>query len=195
MTTCMTVHFFSPRYISRPLMNDFLKKQPSTLRTLLYASGGITGISLSNISKYTSLRALHIDTGFPRQIYLPGQIYHLRYLNLSHNWHLEQLPEDISLMYHLQTLNISHCRLLCHLPKDMKYMASLRHLYTNGCDSLTNMPPGLGQITSLQTNIFCCWCQLQLQHYWRTWTFKPWWPVRVMLSRKRNRSACKRSRS
>ncbi|XP_072151587.1 disease resistance protein RGA2-like [Setaria viridis] len=105
-----------------------------------------------DISKYTSLRALHLPAliQFSGQEQLTRDIPHLRYLNLSSH-EFEKLPEGISIMYNLQTLDLSHCVHLRQLPKDMKYMANLRHLYTHGCKSLTCMPPGLGQITSLQT--------------------------------------------
>ncbi|XP_066361939.1 putative disease resistance protein RGA4 [Miscanthus floridulus] len=131
------------------LLNHLLKKQTATLHTLFsteYADS-------LDISKYTSLRALHLPAynfRYLRQEQLTRHIQHLRYLNLS-SYRFEKLPEGISIMYNLQTLDISHCINLRQLPKDMKYMANLRHLYTNGCISLTCMPPGLGQITSLQT--------------------------------------------
>ncbi|OEL20236.1 Disease resistance protein RGA2 [Dichanthelium oligosanthes] len=137
-----TRHIFLSIY-SATLLDDFLKKQSTTLQTFLCPDF----YDYIDIPKYTSLRALHI----PARTYLPGQVQHLRYLDLSETWWLKQLPEDISIMYNLQTLNVSYCINLHQLPRDMKYMASLRHLYTNGCESLTCMPPGLGQMTSLQT--------------------------------------------
>ncbi|TVU23450.1 hypothetical protein EJB05_25817, partial [Eragrostis curvula] len=141
-----TLHFFSS--YKGNLLNDCLKKQGPTVRTLFCEDNAVP---YRHISKYASLRAVHLPVWNARQVYLQGQIQHLRYLNLSRNRDLKQLPEEISIMYNLQTLDISHCYKLRQLPKDMKYMASLRHFYTNGCTALTCMPPELGQITSLQT--------------------------------------------
>uniref|UniRef100_K3ZH07 Uncharacterized protein n=1 Tax=Setaria italica TaxID=4555 RepID=K3ZH07_SETIT len=144
-------HFWKEQVTS--LLDHLLKKQTAMLHTLFIKGYG----QPLDISKYTSLRALHL----PAYIYIPcsGQeqltrhIQHLRYLNLSSH-EFEKLPEGISIMYNLQTLDLSYCKCLRQLPKDMKYMANLRHLYTHGCESLTCMPPGLGQITSLQ-NLTC----------------------------------------
>uniref|UniRef100_K3ZNP6 Uncharacterized protein n=1 Tax=Setaria italica TaxID=4555 RepID=K3ZNP6_SETIT len=131
-------------------LTSLLKKQTAMLHTLFF-----TGYYRDplDISKYTSLRALHLPADrFLRvgQEQLTRHIQHLRYLNLSSHG-FKKLPEGISTMYNLQTLDLSHCTNLLQLPKDTKYLANLRHLYTHGCNSLTCMPPGLGQITSLQT--------------------------------------------
>ncbi|TKW02455.1 hypothetical protein SEVIR_8G246001v4 [Setaria viridis] len=130
------------------LLDHLLKEQTAMLHTLFFTRYDAP----IDISKYTSLRALHLPAYIPcsGQEQLTRHIQHLRYLNLSCH-EFEKLPEGISIMYNLQTLDLSHCIKLRQLPKDMKYMANLRHLYTNGCGSLTCMPPGLGQITSLQT--------------------------------------------
>jgi hypothetical protein len=129
------------------LMDDLLKKQSPTLRTIFCTDYACA--SFQCISKYTSLRALHLP--MPEHVVGVRHLQHLRYLNLSYSMNLEEFPEDISILYNLQTLNLSGCKKLRQLPKDLKYMASLRHLYTNGCKSLMFMPPGLRQITSLQT--------------------------------------------
>nr|XP_034568444.1 disease resistance protein RGA2-like isoform X2 [Setaria viridis] len=131
-------------------VTSLLKKQAAMLHTLFFTDYD----DLLDISKYTSLRALHLPAhgylSFGQEKLTTRHIQHLRYLNLSSH-EFEKLSEGMSMMYNLQTLDLSHCINLRQLPKDMKYMANLRHLYTNGCESLTCMPPGLGQITSLQT--------------------------------------------
>ncbi|RCV39596.1 hypothetical protein SETIT_8G236600v2 [Setaria italica] len=152
----LSLYGFNPTFWKEQvtsLLDHLLKKQTAMLHTLFIKDYG----QPLDISKYTSLRALHLPANeelrYPNlspHEQLTRHIQHLRYLNLSSHW-FEKLPEGISIMYHLQTLDLSHCKYLRHLPKDMKYMANLRHLYTHGCISLTCMPPGLGQITSLQT--------------------------------------------
>ncbi|CAO2150643.1 unnamed protein product [Urochloa humidicola] len=135
------------------LLDYVLNKQSLTLQTLFWTERYYC-YQCIDLSKCTSLRALYLRVtpyAPAAQIHLPGQIQHLRYLDLSGNFNLEKLPDHISTMYNLQTLNLSRCSRLCQLPNDMKYMASLRHIYTNGCSSLRCMPSGLGQITSLQT--------------------------------------------
>ncbi|CAD6212315.1 unnamed protein product [Miscanthus lutarioriparius] len=131
-------------------LDDFLKKHSSTLQTLLYSHPWIDYMSAPHLSKYNSLRAMQLCQleKFPIK---PRHLQHVRYLNLSSNWWIEELPQEISLLYNLLTMDVSHCRSLCRLPNNMKYMRSLRHLYTNGCTSLECMPPDLGQVTSLQT--------------------------------------------
>ncbi|CAO2142847.1 unnamed protein product, partial [Urochloa humidicola] len=135
------------------ILDYVLNKQSLTLQTLFWTETNCC-YQCIDLSKCTSLRALYlrVTPDAPEgQIRFPGQIQHLRYLDLSGNFNLKKLPDHISTMYNLQTLNLSHCWRLCQLPNDMKYMASLRHIYTNGCRSLRCMPSGLGQITSLQT--------------------------------------------
>ncbi|XP_021320902.1 putative disease resistance protein RGA1 isoform X3 [Sorghum bicolor] len=138
-------HLFSSYDETAAHLIAFLKKQAPTLQTLLlplYADW------TSHMPKYNSLRAIR----YPRRSEFKirsRKLQHLRYLDLSGNWRIKQLPEEISIMYNLQTLNVSGCKKLCRLPRDMKYMASLRHLYTEGCTSLKCMPSNLGELTSL----------------------------------------------
>lgn len=131
-------------------LDDFLKKQSSRLQSLLYSHPYIYYDSTPQISKYNSLRAMQLCR-LEKLPIKPRHLQHLRYLNLSSNWWIKLLPQEISLLYNLLTMDVSHCRSHCRLPNDMKYMRSLRHLYTNGCTSLECMPPDLGQVTSLQT--------------------------------------------
>ncbi|KAJ1267445.1 hypothetical protein BS78_07G056400 [Paspalum vaginatum] len=143
-------HLFFSSYetTDRTHLIDIVKKQGPTLQTLLLLSGTSRNFE-EHIPKYTSLRALKF-TNFWKFKIRPRQLQRLRYLDLSCNWWITQLPEEISIMYNLQTLNLSRCEKLCQLPRDMKYMTSLRHLYTEGCKSLKCMPTGLGELTSLQ---------------------------------------------
>ncbi|CAL5008248.1 unnamed protein product [Urochloa decumbens] len=140
--------FSSYREIGTNLV-DFLKKQSGTLQTLYLKSYTTTSNWTPHMLKCNSLRALKVCYCLAFKI-RPMHLQHLRYLDLSDNRLIKQLPEEISILYHLQTLNLSYCQELCRLPRDMKYMASLRHLYTQGCKSLKSMPPDLGRLGYLQ---------------------------------------------
>uniref|UniRef100_A0A0D3HAU9 Uncharacterized protein n=1 Tax=Oryza barthii TaxID=65489 RepID=A0A0D3HAU9_9ORYZ len=143
-----TLHLFASCDGTGPILDNFLKKQSPTLRTLLY-DYDMEG-SIPKLSAHSSFRALHFFA-WKKSPVRPRYLKHLRYLNLSANPILTELPEEISILYNLQTLDLSYCKNLGRLPKDMKYMSSLRHLYTNGCKSLKFMPPEFGRLTSLQT--------------------------------------------
>ena len=102
-----------------------------TLQTLLCPDGCTTNW-MKHMQNYSSLRALKLRDCSEFKI-RPRHLQHLRYLDLSNNSWIKQLPEEISVLCNLQTLNVSWCENLCRLPRDMKYMASLRHLYTEKC--------------------------------------------------------------
>ncbi|EEC84844.1 hypothetical protein OsI_31947 [Oryza sativa Indica Group] len=144
------MYHFHSSYIKTVLLDDFMKKQSPTLRTILFEEC-FSDISTSHLSKSSSLRALSLNQSIKLLPIRARYLQHLRYLDISQNDCMKELPEDICILYNLQTLNLSNCHFLVTLPKDMKYMTSLRHLYTNGCLNLKCMPPELGQLTSLRT--------------------------------------------
>jgi hypothetical protein len=106
---------------------------------------------IQHLSKMSSLRALSRTQSFGHFPIKPKHMCHLRYLDLSDNYVIKALPDDISILYNLQTLKLSGCSRLKRLPKQVKYMTALRHLYTDGCTKLKCMPPDLGRLTSLRT--------------------------------------------
>ncbi|KAM3406288.1 hypothetical protein ACQJBY_000395 [Aegilops geniculata] len=148
LSTGPTRHMFLSYRLIGGLLDDYLQKNSPTLQTIMYA--GYTRGSAPHLCKYNHLRALQLY-GFSKLPLQPRHLEHLRYLDLSRNFKIKELPKDLCILYNLQTLNLSSCPNLGRLPKDMKYMVNLRHLYTNGCSSLECMPPDLGQLTSLQT--------------------------------------------
>ena len=80
-----------------------------------------------------------------------GRMKHLRYLDLSYCYMVEELPRSITELFNLDTLLLNRCRRLRKLPKDLWKLVSLRHLELDGCSQLTSMPHGIGKMTNLQT--------------------------------------------
>jgi hypothetical protein len=143
-------HLFSSYHRMNTLLDAFIEKRILPLRTVMFF-GHLDGFP-QHLLKYNSLRALCIPNFRGRPCLIQAKhLHHLRYLNLSHSWNMERLPEEISILYNLQTLDLSDCCSLRCLPKNMKYMTSLRHLYTQGCTDLECMPPELRKVTALQT--------------------------------------------
>jgi len=104
------------------------------------------------ISSFKCLRALSLEESAIKEVPNSiGKLKHLRYLDLSYNYHMELLPASITKLLNLQTLRLKYCEKLKELPEDITNLISLRHLVLHGCRSLTHMPHGLGKLTALQT--------------------------------------------
>ncbi|KAK9016446.1 hypothetical protein V6N11_078945 [Hibiscus sabdariffa] len=103
------------------------------------------------IKNYRCLRVLELDrlnlNTVPASI---CKLKHLRYLDLSHNYHLKILPKSVSKIQNLQVLKLDHCWRLEELPKKIENLVNLTHLPCTGCEGLTHMPRGIGKLTSLQ---------------------------------------------
>jgi Leucine-rich repeat (LRR) protein len=107
------------------------------------------------ITSFKCLRSLNLSDSYIQEVPNSiGKLKHLRYLNLSWNYHIKLLPTSITILQNLQTLILEHCRGLKELPKDTRNLISLRHLALDGCLRLTQMPHGLGKLTDLQTLSF-----------------------------------------
>ncbi|KAJ4718000.1 Disease resistance protein [Melia azedarach] len=92
-------------------------------------------------------RDMNLIKMIPREI---GKLIHLRYLNLSKNGEIEELPETLCELYNLQTLDLGWCTNLKRLPHGIGKLINLRHLI-NDATSLSYMPKGIERLTSLRT--------------------------------------------
>ncbi|XP_074293560.1 putative disease resistance protein RGA1 [Silene latifolia] len=80
-----------------------------------------------------------------------GELFHLRYLNLSGSKMLNALPVSINKLVNLQTLDLSNCTSLQELPKDVSKLLDLSTLNVTNCRNLSHMPSGMDFLTSLHT--------------------------------------------
>ncbi|XP_039155886.1 putative disease resistance protein RGA3 [Eucalyptus grandis] len=104
------------------------------------------------ISKFRHCRALGLryeDFQIPPS--LGSQLKHLRFLDISGNPSIQNLPDSITDLVNLQTLKLSDCKNLTTLPRDLKKLVNLRHLLIDWCHSLSHMPCGLNHLSNLQT--------------------------------------------
>ncbi|KAK3417215.1 hypothetical protein EUGRSUZ_H02956 [Eucalyptus grandis] len=83
--------------------------------------------------------------------FLGSRLKHLRFLDVSNNRFIQNLPDSITDLVNLQTLKLSNCWKLTTLPRDLKKLVNLRHLLIDGCESLSHMPCGLSHLSKLQT--------------------------------------------
>ncbi|PNX73471.1 CC-NBS-LRR resistance protein, partial [Trifolium pratense] len=78
-----------------------------------------------------------------------GNLFYLRYLNLSHT-KIERLPSETCKLYNLQFLLLSGCKRLTELPEDMGNLVNLRHLDVSHT-ALREMPVQIAKLENLHT--------------------------------------------
>ncbi|KAL3727185.1 hypothetical protein ACJRO7_032003 [Eucalyptus globulus] len=96
------------------------------------------------ISKFRHCRALCLggeDFWIPPS--LGSRLKHLRFLDISRNQSIQNLP------YSITNLNLTT------LPRDLKKLVNVRFLLIDGCGSLSHMPCGLSHLSKLQTLNLC----------------------------------------
>ncbi|KAF8019415.1 hypothetical protein BT93_G0176 [Corymbia citriodora subsp. variegata] len=152
------------RHVSFDSQSSLLQKVTSLfevtkLRTFLslkerrtYEANDFPNEHLKILSKLRHCRVLRLvdkDLWIPPS--LGSQLKHLRFLDVSGNGSIQNLPDSITDLVNLQTLKLSDCKKLTTLPRDLKKLLNLRHLLIDRCESLSHMPCGLNHLSSLQT--------------------------------------------
>ncbi|KAG0568850.1 hypothetical protein KC19_6G049200 [Ceratodon purpureus] len=73
----------------------------------------------------------------------------LRFLELSNNEYLKELPKNIGNLKHLTKLNLEGCPSLKKLPQSISNLESLHELDLSGCESLKELPENIGNLKHL----------------------------------------------
>ena len=140
---------------------DTLKSslKANKIRTFLLTSSSMYSIDALNesmlntfILSFKSLHALDFHglkiTKVPNPV---RKLMHLKYLDLSQNKSIKNLPDSFTRLWNLQTLKLQVYEKLEELPRDIRKLVNLKDLDNSGWSSLSHMPSGLGQLTCLQT--------------------------------------------
>nr|GMD87526.1 disease resistance protein RPM1-like [Ipomoea batatas] len=82
--------------------------------------------------------------GLPNEV---GDLIHLRYLSLSGNRYMRDLPDSLGRLHNLQTLDLRNTR-VNRLPKSVSELKQLRHLFGN-CNLVPDIVFTLSQLQTL----------------------------------------------
>ncbi|KAJ7951687.1 NB-ARC domain-containing disease resistance protein [Quillaja saponaria] len=136
---------------------NFKATKSRTLLALLMSEKGRSTIDcgppkLANLFlKFPCLRTLDLRgvlvLGIPSQV---EKLIHLRYLDLSAQGNLTELPEALCSLCNLQTLKLNNCYNLKQLPKAIGKLINLMHLHMGTQHSIL-MPISIGRLICLRT--------------------------------------------
>ncbi|XP_026398393.1 putative disease resistance protein RGA1 [Papaver somniferum] len=118
-------------------------------RECLFEFGNLSSDLINHLKCLRVLKMKHMGiTQLPDEIY---KLIHLRYLDLSGNYVLSELPKSVGRLINLQTLKLKDCDGLHQLPGEMKGMISLRNLDIRGCYRMKYLPKVTGNWKYLQS--------------------------------------------
>lgn len=129
--------------------SSYTKKK---LRSLIVDSEFEFGVNLSTLfDQLTYLRSLDLSYCSCESLSTEiSKLIHLRYLKLSENRYLKELPESLCRLYNLQTLDLTKCVSLQKLPNGIDRLMNLRYLKNVKTYSLSYMPKGMERLTCLR---------------------------------------------
>ncbi|KAL5576149.1 hypothetical protein UlMin_017848 [Ulmus minor] len=129
------------------------KMNEKNLRTLFIEKERPVGSSV-DISLFLNLKCLRTlklsCCGLEKLPDSIGKFIHMRYLDLSYNFNLKELPDSLCNLFNLQTLKLIACDELERLPEGVGKLANLKHLYVRYSHKLEGLPRGIGRLMRLQ---------------------------------------------
>ncbi|KAL6137806.1 hypothetical protein ACLB2K_063095 [Fragaria x ananassa] len=121
------------------------------LRTIAALDSEIADLDLDLILQLKYLRMLSLNCGRIHEVPTSiASLVHLRYIDLSNNCCLKNLPDGLCDLNNLQTLRLSWCEGLEALPEAIGQLIGLKHLHIDGCNELKYLPEGIGRLKDLR---------------------------------------------